>query len=1005
MWVSNLSNTVVKSIKLLIVSLLLLIPIVSASQNWKKIGQFDGKITSGYFFSSKSGIVSFVRGKSPVIARTTNGGVTWQESALTPEISIFEGFLSCIHMRDSLVGYASAYALSLPSYYKDGVWFTLDGGANWFSNKDSSQWVSLTTLPNGKLVTSQGGIAFKDSLIGIQSIAAPPISPYRYQSMYITSDGALTWKQIPNAPNKTSECWGLCYSIIFDAFYIASEAGSSIAYQINRTTNFGSTWDRVSPLPAPIGSLGSTGDIQCHDSSIYIQTIGSGMYRSRDGGLTWKNIGGPSNDYDTRFCVPPSCKGSLVVAFSVDGQVWITENGGDGELSPAPKIEITHIQNFKDVSSCTIDTALLLLKYRGCGTISFDSVSLSNSGVSIFSLDTTNTISTFLEDYHSDTIVVIFKPNGNVGNFTTDIRIRANMGIDEYNRLLDTSITLQAKSIPNPPRLTITELQINLGTASTCNQARDTVISLRNTGCDTLCITQGPGALPSEFTINSLSYPYCLPPDSSVTINVRFTPSGTGTFRAYPKYRAEQQGLSQDIELFLEGTGIEEGGELAYEPKAFTFPLTSICSQDSAFGFITNIGCDTLILENTSLTGDIDFTSTTIGSNTLIAPGDTLRYRILFMPSVKGNRSGQLVLTSKNNLPSRRDTIPITATVTDGTRILSSSPTTLDFGTTTLCQERDSIITLSNTGCDTLIISDISILGNGFKTDVIKPIIIPPNGSINIPVSTVADTSQGNISTGTITFTSDADNQIAPITLSRGYTYPKSYSFHIGMLQASGTSDEIVRLAIVGEQGLGSAGSGVNQLDFDLSLNEDLLEYITAEGQNTVTKNGNHITIIHPNELTSDNDTLAILRYHVYLTKDSATDITVSNVSINIGDTSSCAPKIAASTQAGFTYRYECGDKSIQSFLRNGQASLTIISVKPNPAKDEVRINLRSEKDRYVTLRVIDISGKVMIELPKHISAGEQEITFETASLAEGSYVIEITTSGGAVQEKLLIQR
>jgi len=363
---------------------------------------------------------------------------------------------------------------------------------------------------------------------------------------------------------------------------------------------------------------------------------------------------------------------------------------------------------------------------------------------------------------------------------------------------------------------------------------------------------------------------------------------------------------------------------------------------------------------------------------------------------MKGVRTGYVVFSTTNKSGLRRDSIPLTVNVTDGTRILASSRNTLDFGTTTLCEERDSLVTLRNTGCDTLRITNIDLLGSGFTTTTATPIIIPPGSSVTIPITSKVDTSQGNISSGTIIFTSDADNKIAPITLSRGYTYPKSYSFHIAMLDGTATSGEIVRLAIVGEQGLGSAGSGVKQLAFDLTLNEDLLEYIRPEGNNSVSKNGSRITISNPNELASFNDTLAILVYYVYLTKDSATDINVSNMSLNNGDTSSCAPRVAAVTQAGFTYRYECGDKHIQSFLRTGKASLEIRSLVPNPTTSDITISIESSAEQTTTLEIYDMLGKKcyerVVSLPKEIA----DITVTTTTLPEGQYIIRISAPTGS---------
>lgn len=330
-----------------------------------------------------------------------------------------------------------------------------------------------------------------------------------------------------------------------------------------------------------------------------------------------------------------------------------------------------------------------------------------------------------------------------------------------------------------------------------------------------------------------------------------------------------------------------------------------------------------------------------------------------------------------------------------------ASPSSIDFGTTSLCEERDSVVTLRNTGCDTLRVSGVDVQGVGFSSNVATEIIIPPGDSATVPIITTVDTSQGNTSTGIIIFSSDGI-QIPSIPLLRSYTYPKTYSFHIAMVDATATSGEIVRLAIVGEQGLGSIGSGVNRLDFDLSLNEDLLEYIRPEGNNTVSKNGSRITISNLNELTSNTDTLVILVYHVFLTKDSATDITVSNISINNGDTSICAPKIAAITQAGFTYRYECGDRHIQSFLRTGQASLEITSIRPNPTSASIIVAYRSLTNERAQIQIIDDLGKVVLEETVSMSLGDNIYTVSIPKHLSGVFYARMQSQGIVATERFI---
>ena len=908
-----------------------------------------------------------------------------------------------------------------------------DGGVLYLTNDGGNSWVQRGGLSNSRIValstnificsgvsptlTTDAGTTWRTYLPYSLEGALFPICKDNLGSLYytgdntiyITRDSGATWIKRTVSVDPDSYSITAHTSCHDSVIYVANEDAYGTRGAINSnghsdifvSRDGGKTFRSVYTDSYSLTGGGPTGTIRAGKNGVAYSATFNGIIRTTDYGDSWHSIGGPGGRFDVHsFALLDD---STLVALDTVGNVWITENSG-GLPMPKPKVQKPVVEGFTltNISSCHEGFGSLFIRHVFCSplfitNISYDSALTNNFTFILPSLpDTLTEIGRLIIPVH-------FDPKTEVGAFNGNIKVKA-FYIDDGDTIhVDTTINFSAWSVAQPPKLTRDINFADMGSISLCGSPTDTIVTLTNRGCDTLSITQGPGTLTPEFQLlTTLSLPIDLPPDSSLTVRFRFFPSGVGSFGCSPRFRAEQQGLWQDIEFELTGKGTEGDGVFSYEPQSFDFNALSICSHDSGSGYVTNTGCDTLSLTDAKLFADADYTMSPLPPLALI-PDDTIRYQVYLNPQMKGVRRGYIVFSSTNRSGLRRDSIPLTVNVTDGTRILASSGNTLNFGITTLCEERDSVVTLHNTGCDTLRITNVDLIGNGFSTNSSVPIIIPPGSSITIPITTKVDTSQGSISTGSITFTSDADNKIAPITLSRGYTYPKSYSFHIAMVDATATSGEIVRLAIVGEQGLGSAGSGVNRLDFDLSLNEDLLEYIRPEGSNTVSKNGSRIAISNPNELITNKDTLAILVYHVFLTKDSATDITVSNTSINNGDTSSCAPKISAITQAGFTYMYECGDKHIQSFLRTGQASLEITSIRPNPAREEVLIGISSINDTKATISVIDISGGTVSTSQHILRSGQQQIFLPTSQIAIGSYIIEIATNENSKSGKLII--
>lgn len=965
----------------------------SAYAQWLKITNFDAGVTGVYFHEFQDSLlVGFVgTRKLDGFYGTRDGGKSW---------TAFQSFgdENCFAFKDSLVGWAGNGSNSLRK--------TSDGGVTWgkvttfpvtglYYNRTNTQLFissssgaplsssdegsTIVSLPGFSNVSDYCGIAFINDLIGI--ITHNHVSG----SSLFTADGGLTWQ----SSSFFNECWQPHVSTPSNTFYCPGEFTGGGLW---KSTDFGSTWYR--PFIANLGAI--TGHMQGNDCRLYIHAK-QGVFRSLDTGHTWQFIGGPGNIPDTRALF---VKDRQIYAGGEDGSLWYLYDTAADARDLRMLISKTTI-NFDTVAECSSPKQTIHFhNYRQCDSLRLLKVELATLPPALsYSLSNVGKIPRRIEPESGDSLVVEFTQVG-LGKYISQVKI--TFLID--GRVVDTIISVTGVRVPSG-KATASPTLVNFDTISFCSEQEDTVI-LKHNGCDsaTAELLYVP---PSIFNIVSPIFPIRLGPGEQVPVRVKYKPQSLGAVNDDIIFavKIDGTGQQQGVTVKLTGTAEKLFTVPGIDPAILIFPQMTICDTGRVLKnltFTNPSGCDSVMIRTVDV-DSMNFRSETSAASYSLSPGLSQTLSYSFTQTGKGNYTFRVPIQYFDGKEWLDTVLSAIADVSEGTRILSTSHDTLDFGTTTLCEERDSVLTLRNTGCDTLRITNVDLSGKGFITNTSTSIIIPPGDSITIPVSTKVDTSQGNVSTGAITITSNADNQVFPITLYRGYTPPKSYSLHLGMPIRSGTSDDIVRLAIVGEQGLGSTNSGVNRLDFDLSLNEDLLEYITFEGQNQVTKNGNHISIINPVELTSNNDTLAILRYHVFLTKDSVTDISLSNLTLNNNDTSACAPKIASQTSEGFTYRYECGDRHIQSFLRTGQASLEITSIRPNPAKDKVFIDLSSSSETACTVRIIDIDGKVHYQIPYKLRSGSQQLYIRTPHISEGSYFIQIITSSFSTSQKLQI--
>jgi len=91
-------------------------------------------------------------------------------------------------------------------------------------------------------------------------------------------------------------------------------------------------------------------------------------------------------------------------------------------------------------------------------------------------------------------------------------------------------IRLSGKGEVNPPNISSLHWDMDFHTLSTCAKPRDTVIVVRNIGCDTVKIVSGPGNLPPEFTMSTVTYPVLLAPNDSILFTLTFSPERSGKF-------------------------------------------------------------------------------------------------------------------------------------------------------------------------------------------------------------------------------------------------------------------------------------------------------------------------------------------------------------------------------------------------------------------------------------------------------------------------------------------
>ena len=540
-------------------------------------------------------------------------------------------------------------------------------------------------------------------------------------------------------------------------------------------------------------------------------------------------------------------------------------------------------------------------------------------------------------------------------------------------------------------------------TISICSAGSDTLIWLANRSCDTLKISGGPGPLAAGFSGGVLSYPVILAPNDSIAVTFHFLPPGVGNFTANPKFNLDRAGLHSTFDFILTGSGKSEQGSISFYPKQLNFKPLSICAHDSAAVIIINSGCDSITVDPATIFGSPDFSSTSHSSSSL-PPGDTLRYEVYITPAQLGPRQASFLVSSQLVSGIHRDTIPITVTIIAGTRILSTSVNALDFGPTTMCDEKDTTIRLANTGCDTLVIYSAGISGSGFRVSGIKDsIIILPGKDTMLKVFTVLDTLGGKTSNSAfLTFTSTSDTTLSPVILRRSYIagIRRDLGVFLNTATKSGVDQSVVTYDIKESPGKPLSGTGVKQISFALNYNSSLLDFQASQSTPNLSLSGTSFVITGSPGITADaNGVLASIGFRVYLTKDSVTTINM----IKRTDTMITGCNITTVSQSGsavFNYSFVCGERSI-SGLMSGIMPMKIISIHPNPAQDEIILDLQSAMKQDASIEIRNALGAKVYSGSKNVTSGSNSIHLDTKGLGAGAYVIR----AGSANQTFVISR
>ncbi|MDP9339588.1 MAG: choice-of-anchor D domain-containing protein [Acidobacteriota bacterium] len=260
--------------------------------------------------------------------------------------------------------------------------------------------------------------------------------------------------------------------------------------------------------------------------------------------------------------------------------------------------------------------------------------------------------------------------------------------------------------------------------------------------------------------------------NATCTLNVTFTPSGTGARQADLQIADDAPGSPQTLSLTGNGLAAATPGVTITPASPVTFPSTAQGVSSAPITVtVTNTGNATLNITTVTITGTnaADFaTATNTCNGAALAANAACTVGVVFTPSAVGVRTATFQVA--DNAPASPQSATLTGTGTAASSTVSIAPNPLTLSATQGTVSAPGTVTITNTGNAPLQITGVAF-GGANVSEFVNPAsscttAIAPNANCTISVSFAPLTpASATARTETITLTDNAANSPQTVTV------------------------------------------------------------------------------------------------------------------------------------------------------------------------------------------------------------------------------------------------
>jgi len=263
------------------------------------------------------------------------------------------------------------------------------------------------------------------------------------------------------------------------------------------------------------------------------------------------------------------------------------------------------------------------------------------------------------------------------------------------------------------PIMTVNPSSLDFGSVFT-DTTQQGAFTISNTGNAELVVTAitltGPDS--ADFSLQDVTFPLSVPPDSGVDLAVTFAPQTAGDKTAAVQISSNDPNANLVV-IALTGTGVDPPTPaIAVAPQAFDFGSRTIGTTRQHAFMVFNNGTAALTVDSLEIRGGdrSDFILVSLDAPFSVVPGDSHVVRVSFRPQTSGAKSASLHISS-NDPQTPEISVALTGVGVLGKPVFFNVGDSLNFGSLRVDSTLTETFYVINETADVINVSSTRLIG------------------------------------------------------------------------------------------------------------------------------------------------------------------------------------------------------------------------------------------------------------------------------------------------------